>query len=237
MNNVTRQGGWDFSRRRRVPATRRDRDAFTLAQGDVLFNATNSPELVGKSALLGPPDEPMVFSNHFLRLRTNRECLEPAFLARWLHRQFTRGVFQAMCRQWVNQATVGRDSLLSLEMPLPPIEEQQRIAEVLDRADALRAKRRKAITLLDELTQSIFLDMFSDPRHGWGAFPSDCFANVVGRVTYGFTSPMRHVDAGIPIVTAKTSARAGSTWTTFISAPKSSTQRYLRSPSHVGVTS
>ena len=49
-----------------------------------------------------------------------------------------------------------------MRLLLPPIEEQRRIAELLDRADALRAKRREALARLDDLTQSIFLDMFGD---------------------------------------------------------------------------
>src|SRR5207253_8040145 len=48
-------------------------------------------------------------------------------------------------------------------IPLPPLAEQRRIAEVLDRAEALRAKRRAALAKLDSLTQSIFLDLFGDP--------------------------------------------------------------------------
>ncbi len=51
-----------------------------------------------------------------------------------------------------------------IKIPLPPLNEQRRIAEVLDRADALRAKRRAALAQLDSLTQSIFLEMFGDPR-------------------------------------------------------------------------
>jgi type I restriction enzyme S subunit len=57
-----------------------------------------------------------------------------------------------------------------LPVPLPPLPEQQRIAEILDKADTLRAKRRAALTELDTLTQSIFLDMFGDPAtnpKGW----------------------------------------------------------------------
>ena len=50
-----------------------------------------------------------------------------------------------------------------LEIPLPPLAEQQRIADVLDRAEALRAKRRAALAQLDSLTQSFFLDLFGDP--------------------------------------------------------------------------
>lgn len=57
-----------------------------------------------------------------------------------------------------------------VEVPLPPLEEQRRIAEVLDRTDALRQKRRLAIQKLDVLLQSVFLDMFGDPvtnPKGW----------------------------------------------------------------------
>ncbi len=55
-------------------------------------------------------------------------------------------------------------------IPLPPLAEQRRIAEILDKADALRAKRRAALAKLDTFTQSIFLDMFGDPAtnpKGW----------------------------------------------------------------------
>lgn len=50
-----------------------------------------------------------------------------------------------------------------ITIPLPPLSGQRRIAEVLDRADALRAKRRAALAQLDSLTQSLFLDLFGDP--------------------------------------------------------------------------
>ena len=57
-----------------------------------------------------------------------------------------------------------------MAIPLPPLSEQQRIAGVLDMAEALRAKRRAALAQLDTLTQSIFFDMFGDPvtnPKGW----------------------------------------------------------------------
>ena len=56
----------------------------------------------------------------------------------------------------------------NIEIPLPPLSEQRRLADVLDRAEALRAKRRAALAQLDTLTQAIFLDMFGDAgRLGW----------------------------------------------------------------------
>ena len=61
------------------------------------------------------------------------------------------------------QRRVPANFLASLEIPLPLLPEQQRIADILDRAEALRAKRRASLAQLDELTQSIFIDMFGDP--------------------------------------------------------------------------
>jgi type I restriction enzyme S subunit len=62
---------------------------------------------------------------------------------------------------------------------LPPIEEQRRIADILDRADALRAKRREALMLLDDLTQSIFLDMFGEPSRNERGWPEAIVADFV----------------------------------------------------------
>lgn len=71
---------------------------------------------------------------------------------------------------------------------LPPLDEQKRIAAILDKADALRAKRRHAITLLDSLTQSIFLEMFGDLTTGtrkWPTLPLWEVAEVGSGITKG----------------------------------------------------
>jgi type I restriction enzyme S subunit len=68
------------------------------------------------------------------------------------------------------QPNISSSQLESFEIPLPPLDEQKRIAEVLDCADALREKRRLALNKLDQLLQSVFLEMFGDPvknPKGW----------------------------------------------------------------------
>ncbi|MGW6870975.1 restriction endonuclease subunit S [Streptomyces xanthophaeus] len=72
-----------------------------------------------------------------------------------------------------------REVFLALPVPLPPLEEQQRIAAILDRVDALRAKRREAITLLDDLGQSIFLSMFGDPAANSRNWPQGTVSDLV----------------------------------------------------------
>lgn len=68
------------------------------------------------------------------------------------------------------RAKLTKGAALRIPIPLPPLPEQKRIAAILDQADALRKKRRAAIAKLDELLQSVFLDMFGDPvtnPKGW----------------------------------------------------------------------
>ena len=69
-----------------------------------------------------------------------------------------------------NLPRLSPNALAELTIPLPSLHEQRRIAEILDKADALRVKRREILARLDTLTQSIFLDMFGDPAtnpKGW----------------------------------------------------------------------
>lgn len=62
------------------------------------------------------------------------------------------------------QPNISQGVIKKTKIPLPPLSDQKRIAEILDLAEELRAKRRAALALLDELTQSIFLEMFGDPK-------------------------------------------------------------------------
>ena len=179
MNNILRDGNLDLSKKRRVPSDIKAISRTLLRPGDVLFNATNSPDLVGKTALVKELSEPTVFSNHFLRLRTDGQRLSPAYLARWLSWQFGRGVFKGLVRQWVNQATVGRQELLSLWIPLPSLENQRHIATVLAQSSALLEKRRQSIALLDDLAQSIFTEMFGDLVENERAWPLGTISSLV----------------------------------------------------------
>lgn len=162
MNNLNRAGELLLDERRRVSPDHKQISKTLLEPGDVLFNATNSPDLVGKTAIFLGCEEPTVFSNHFLRLRTRACDLDAKFLAHWLRHEFSRGYFRAKSKQWVNQATFGKDRLVAMQIPLPSVEDQRRVVAVLDAAEALRAKRRQALAKLDDLAQATFVEMFGD---------------------------------------------------------------------------
>ena len=96
-----------------------------------------------------------------------------------------------------------KSELERLPVPLPPLSEQRRIAEILDKADSLRAKRRAALAYLDTLTQSIFLDMFGDPATNPKGWPVGALRSL-GRVATGGTPPSAKegmFDGAIPFIT------------------------------------
>lgn len=112
MNNVTTAGTWDWSSFIRVPADKEAVRFYELRPGDVLFNNTNSTEMVGKSAVFEGHSEAVVFSNHFTRIRTNQAALEPAFLGLWLVHHWQKGEFARLCDRWIGQSAVQRGKLL-----------------------------------------------------------------------------------------------------------------------------
>jgi type I restriction enzyme S subunit len=87
--------------------------------------------------------------------------------------------------------------------PLPPIAVQRRIADVLDRAEALRAKRRAALARLGILGQSVFLDLFGDPvsnRHGWS---TSTIGEIADQVTDGEHLTPRRTSDGVKLLSAR----------------------------------
>lgn len=105
-----------------------------------------------------------------------------------------------------------RDVFLALPVPLPPLGEQERIAAVLDHVDALRAKRREAISLLDDLDQSIFLDMFGDPSvnsRDFDAYELEALIAEGDRINYGVVQPGQHVEGGVPLIRSGDLGRLG----------------------------
>lgn len=91
-------------------------------------------------------------------------------------REFTDKATQAAVG--VNLPRISPDILLTFAIPLPPLDEQRRIAAILDKADELRAKRRVALKKLDDLTQSIFLDLFGDPATNPKGWPMKPFGEI-----------------------------------------------------------
>ena len=95
---------------------------------------------------------------------------------------------------------VNKVDVSEMEIPLPSLEEQRRIAAILDAADGLRTKRRQALAKLDTLTQAIFIDMFGDPVENPLGWPDDRVLGDVAEARSGITKGRKTGDAGLTTV-------------------------------------
>jgi type I restriction enzyme S subunit len=140
-----------------------------IEAGDVLYTAVGS---YGNSAVV-PRGKTFVFQRHIAHIKPNHNLLDAAYLSQMLETPSVRQQADRVARG-VAQKTVTLSSLRKFQIHLPPLPEQRRIAAILEKADELRRKRKRALDLLDSLTQSIFLEMFGDPvsnPKGWRERP------------------------------------------------------------------
>jgi type I restriction enzyme, S subunit len=123
---------------------------------------------------------------------------DPRWVARlltWMQlEQFTRGV---------GVPTLNRNLVHEVEIPLPPLEEQKRIAGILDQADALRRLRTRALDKLNTLGQAIFHEMFGEAAASGRNWPRYALADLVfddDRINYGVVQPGDQDSDGVPII-------------------------------------
>lgn len=101
------------------------------------------------------------------------------------------------------QPNISQKIVRDLQIPLPPLAEQKRIAAILDAADGLRAKRSESLAQLDTLLQSAFLDMFGDPvtnPKGWKQVELSTLVDLADKINYGVVQPGDDFPGGMPLV-------------------------------------
>ncbi|HLM01266.1 MAG TPA: restriction endonuclease subunit S [Pyrinomonadaceae bacterium] len=139
---------------------------FLLKDGDIVIAMTDlasSPKILGVPTIVETKGRNILLNQRVgkLVIRDKNKVHFP-YLKLVLNYPKTRAVYEKFAGGGL-QINLGKADLLSVQIPLPPLAEQKRIAEILDKADALREKRRLALQKLDTLLQSVFLEMFGDP--------------------------------------------------------------------------
>ena len=107
-------------------------------------------------------------STEFHVIRPRPSAVDARYLLHYLRQPRIRVAGEMRMTGSAGQRRVPESYLAQLRIPLPSLAEQRRIADILDRADALRAKRRAGLALPNEVRQSLFISRFGDPRPGKG---------------------------------------------------------------------
>jgi len=171
-----------------------------LSPGDLLVQRSNTAELVGTAAIYDGPPDTYIYPDLMMRLRFR----DPA-TTRWIWRYLNSSVG----RRYLTSVAAGAAGsmpkisgakLRAMPLPLPPLEEQRRIADILDKADAIRRKRKEAIALTEQLLRSTFLEMFGDPVTNPKGWDMQCLRDICESKQYGTAEKCNSEERGLPVV-------------------------------------
>lgn len=163
MGNIM-EGRLLFDNLKYLPRGHEEFPDLLLELGDLLFNRTNSWELVGKTAIYKGNPKPCSFASYLIRVRFNYQ-IHPDFFSFFINSVYGRQWISSVVSQQVGQANVNGTKLQALTVPLPPAEEQKAIVEeaerrlsVIEETEAnIEAELRRA----ERLRQSVLKQAFS----------------------------------------------------------------------------
>jgi len=175
MGNI-QEGKLAFEKLKYMPNDFPEVNKFILRDGDVLFNRTNSAELVGKTAVYKNYHAKSVFASYLIRIAVDKTVYNPDFLSYFINSTYGRKYIAAVVSQQVGQANVNGTKLASMTIPLPSIEEQAKTVEHVERNIFESAETEVNIVRIqshtDYLRQSILKHAFEgklvpqDPNEG-----------------------------------------------------------------------
>ena len=133
MNNLTADGHLDLNDLKYIDISDDEVEKCVVRKGDVLFNRTNSIDLVGKTAVFDLQDD-MVIAGYIIRVRLNEKIL-PEVLSQYMNLEALKDILRSMAKGAVNQANINAQELQSIRVYVPDIELQKQFVEMKDQVD------------------------------------------------------------------------------------------------------
>lgn len=159
MGNLTMAGRIDLTDLKYLDLAPSEVPKYTVKRGDILFNRTNSPELVGKTAVVRT-DQPLAFAGYLIRLRTS-DGYNPEFISGYLNSAHGKAVLRGMNKAIIGQANINAKELRAIPIALPPKSLQGRFAARITAIESQRAAAQRSLEKLDELFASLQARAFS----------------------------------------------------------------------------
>ncbi len=200
LSAVTR-GGFDESAQKEARFDKAPAEHQRALPGKFLVCRGNGNiDLVGRGVVVGPDASGLVFPDTVIGTQLDTTTADARFVAAVWNSPAVRRQIEAAARTTNGTHKINQKSLAKVEIPLPPLPEQRRIAAILDKADAIRHKRRQTIELTEELLRSAFLEMFGDPVTNPKAWPVVKLADLLATPPRIGTTKPATADGAHPVV-------------------------------------
>ena len=158
MNNITYSGELDLHDTKRIDIPDSELDKCTVRRGDVLFNRTNSKELVGKTCVYNR-DELMVLAGFVIRVRVN-ERIRPEVLSAFLNMDFSKRMLIGMCKTAIGQANINAKELQNIDLYIPPIELQNQFVALKNKMDQQKQTVQQSLEKLEMMKKALMQGFF-----------------------------------------------------------------------------
>ena len=158
MNNITYDGYMDYSNLKFINIPESDKDKYLVRKGDVIFNRTNSKELVGKTGIISDNEEKII-AGYLIRMRTNL-LANPYYIWRHLNSTWAKSRLQNMCKSIVGMANINAQELQNIEILKAPVELQNQFAERVQAIETQKATAQASIEKSEELFNSLLQKAF-----------------------------------------------------------------------------
>ena len=152
MNNMTNDGYLDLSDLKYIDVDANEYEKYVVRRGDILFNRTNSRELVGKTALFNF-DEEMIIAGYIIRVRL-KSTADPYYVVRYMNLPEQKTHLRGLCRGAIGQANINAKELQSIPIPLPPLALQQQFAEKIQAIEEQKELVKQSIAETQQLLDS-----------------------------------------------------------------------------------
>lgn len=157
MGNI-KDGEIDLSDLKWIDPRAEDVAAYRLKRGDILFNRTNSPELVGKAAVFDA-DLDAVFASYLVRLTCDERLVSSRYVCYWINSPWGRQWSRAVRTDCVSQSNINGSKLLTMPLPAPPLAEQheivRRVEALFQLADAIERRLAAATAEVEALPLAV----------------------------------------------------------------------------------
>ncbi len=160
MNNITYSGEMDYKDLKYIELSDSEKEKFLLKKGELLFNRTNSKELVGKTGLFNL-DIPMAFAGYLIRIKPSN-LIHSKFLLFFMNSEFMKKLLYNKAKNIVGMANINAKELEDFSIILPPIELQNKFAERVEKIEKLKFEIEKSIEIAQNLYDSLISKYFDN---------------------------------------------------------------------------